>query len=403
MSSDLSFMERAIELGRLSLPVAGVNPAVGAVLVAGGRVLGEGYHRGPGTPHAEAAALAEAFKAIPRSSTLPPGATLYCTLEPCCHSGAGKRTPPCTEAIIASGIERVVFACRDPNPRVSGRGAERLREAGLAVEEGLMAQDAAGLLESFAVSIREHRPFIRLKWAQSLDGRIACNGGASRWITNEAARLAARGLRARHDAVMIGANTLRTDDPQLTVRSAARGGEAGERAQPRRIILAGGRPLDMSARLFSPPLREGTTVLAAAASAALEQCRAAGVRVLETGTGAAGMQDLGECFRLLYEDGVGSVMVEGGSGLLTSLLRQGLWDAATVFVAPKILGEGRSAVGDLGILSPDRGIALEGFRVESGAGFVRIDAVRGTECGTECDAVREGADRAEGGASCSPA
>ncbi|MGO8692318.1 MAG: bifunctional diaminohydroxyphosphoribosylaminopyrimidine deaminase/5-amino-6-(5-phosphoribosylamino)uracil reductase RibD [Rectinemataceae bacterium] len=384
MSSDLAFMERAIELGRRSLPLAGVNPAVGAVLVAGGRVLGEGYHRGPGTPHAEAAALAEAFKATPHSSTLPPGTTLYCTLEPCCHSGAGKRTPPCTEAIIAAGIERVVFACRDPNPEVSGRGAERLRSSGIAVEEGLMARGAAELLESFRVSIREHRPFIRLKWAQSIDGRIACRGGVSRWITNEAAREAAHELRARHDAVMIGANTLRADDPRLTVRLAACGdgdedpdgvdGHAG----PRRIVLAGERPLNMAARLFSPLLRGGTTVLASTGSAALEQCRSAGIRALETGRDGAGLPDLGEGFRALYADGIGSVMVEGGAGLLTSLLRRGLWDAATIFVAPRILGEGIAAVGDLDILSPDRGIALEGFRVEAGEGFARIDAMRGT-------------------------
>ena len=165
--------------GRLSLPLAGVNPAVGAVLVSGGRVLGEGYHRGPGTPHAEAAAIAEALTTVSPSATLPPGTTLYCTLEPCCQSGAGKRTPPCTDAIIASGVERVVFSCRDPNPQVSGRGAERLRAAGLAVEEGLDARCAAALVDYFSVSIRDRRPFIRLKWAQSLDGRIACRGGAS--------------------------------------------------------------------------------------------------------------------------------------------------------------------------------------------------------------------------------
>jgi diaminohydroxyphosphoribosylaminopyrimidine deaminase/5-amino-6-(5-phosphoribosylamino)uracil reductase len=378
-------MERAIELGRRSLPLAGVNPAVGAILVAGDRVLGEGYHRGPGTPHAEAAALAEAFKAIRQSSTLPPGTTLYCTLEPCCHSGAGKRTPPCTEAIIAAGIERVVFACRDPNPEVSGRGAERLRGAGIAVEEGLMTQGAAGLLESFRVSIREHRPFIRLKWAQSIDGRIACRGGVSRWITNEAAREAAHELRARHDAVMIGANTLRADDPRLTARLAACGEKDGtaDHSRPRRIVLAGRRPLNMAARLFSPPLSEGTTVLASTGSAALEQCRSAGIRALETGMDGQGLPELEEGLRALYADGIGSVMVEGGAGLLTSLLKRGLWDAVTIFVAPRLLGKGLEAVGDLDILSPDRGIALEGFRAEAGPGFVRIDAMRGTDGSAE--------------------
>lgn len=373
MCSDQSFMEGAIELGRRSLPLAGINPAVGAVLVAGGRVLGEGYHHGPGTPHAEAAAIAAALETIGSPSTLPAGSTLYCTLEPCCHSGNGKRTPPCTEAIIAAGVERVVFACRDPNPLVSGRGALRLRQAGIAVEEGLLSDRAEGLLESFSVSIRDKRPFIRLKWAQSLDGRVACRGGVSQWITNEAARAASHDLRSGHDAVMIGANTLRVDDPRLTARTAASAG----RAMPRRLVLAGRRPLDLASRLFSPELREGTTVLAASASPALEQCRAEGLRSLEIGRDEGGLPDLEGAFRALYADGIGSVMVEGGAALLTSLLKGGLWDALTVFVAPLILGEGIDAVGDLDVLSPDRGIAFEDFRFESGAGFARIDATRG--------------------------
>ncbi len=387
MCSDSAFMERAIELGRLSLPLSGVNPAVGAVLAAGGRILGEGYHRGPGTPHAEAAAIADALKAAASSPRLPRGTTLYCTLEPCCHSGAGKRTPPCTEAIIAAGVERVVFSARDPNPLVSGRGAARLREAGIAVEEGLEASCADGLVDHFSVSIRRKRPFIRLKWAQSLDGRIACRGGTSKWITNQAARDAAHDLRAAHDAVMVGANTLREDDPRLTVRSAGQADSPG----PRRLVLAGRRPLDMAARLFSPSLREGTTVLAAAASPALEQCRAAGVRAIETSRDADGWPELEEVFRALYADGVGSVMVEGGAGLITSLLKRGLWDALTVFVAPLIIGEGVSAVGDLGVLSPDRGVALEEPCVEAGEGYTRIDARRRE---TKAD---------EDGAPCSPA
>ena len=375
MCSDLSFMERALELGRLSLPLAGVNPAVGAVLVADGHILGEGFHHGPGSPHAEVVAIAAALAALGPSSTLPPGTTLFCTLEPCCHSGGGKRTPPCTELIIAKGIQRVVFACRDPNPRVAGRGAACLVEAGIAVEEGLLAERAATLLESFAVSIRNKRPFIHLKWAQSLDGRVACSNGVSRWITNQVARDEAHDLRARHDAIMIGANTLRTDDPQLTVRSAGNEG----RPSPRRLVLAGRQPLNLGARLFTPPLREGTTVLAATASPALEQCRAAGLGSIEIAPNAEGLPDLPLVFRELYKHGIGSVMVEGGAALITSLLKHGLWDALTVFIAPLILGEGIAAVGDLGILSPCRGIAFENFRFTSGEGFARVDATRRAE------------------------
>jgi diaminohydroxyphosphoribosylaminopyrimidine deaminase / 5-amino-6-(5-phosphoribosylamino)uracil reductase len=380
--SDFSFLERAIELGRLSLPLAGVNPAVGALVAAGGRVLGEGYHRGPGTPHAEAAAIAAALEALGSPAILPPDTTLFCTLEPCCHSGEGKRTPPCTEAIIASGIRRVVFACRDPNPRVSGRGAARLREAGIAVEEGVLAERAAALIESFSISIRDKRPFIRLKWAQSLDGRIACRGGASKWITNEAARDEARALRADHDAIMIGANTLRLDDPRLTVR----GSGNTDRPEPRRLVLAGRQPLDLSARLFSPQLREGTTVLAATASPGLRQCRNAGIRTLEIARSEGGLPDLEESFRALYADGIGSVMVEGGAALISSLLKRGFWDALTVFMAPLILGEGIAAVGDLAVPSPDLGIEFGGFHFKPGACFARIAATRGSSRAAEEEA-----------------
>jgi diaminohydroxyphosphoribosylaminopyrimidine deaminase/5-amino-6-(5-phosphoribosylamino)uracil reductase len=252
------------------------------------------------------------------------------------------------------------------------------------VEEGLLAQSAAELIDFFTISIRDKRPFIRLKWAQSLDGRIACRGGASRWVTNQAARDAAHDLRACHDAILIGANTLRVDDPQLTPRSAgnaAHGPAATDRPAPRagsrRVVLAGLRPLNMAARLFSPTLRKGTTVLAATASPALGQCRDAEIRVIEIRCDEGGLPDLEESFHALYADGVGSVMVEGGAALHTSLLKRGLWDALTVFVAPLILGEGVAAVDDLGILSPNQGIAFEEFRVEAGASFARIDARRG--------------------------
>src|SRR5271169_1167488 len=209
MGTDVSVMERALSLAQRSRPFAGVNPPVGAVLVRDGVVVGEGFHKGPGTPHAEVAALIDARARFNGTGQSFAGTTLFCTLEPCCHRGAGKKTPPCTDAIIAAGISRVVFSSWDPNPLVAGKGAARLQEAGVRVESGLLADRADKLIEAFSVSIRFKRPFIRLKWAQSLDGRIACRGGASRWITNNDARASAHGLRASHDAVMIGAGTLR--------------------------------------------------------------------------------------------------------------------------------------------------------------------------------------------------
>ncbi|MGA2764910.1 MAG: bifunctional diaminohydroxyphosphoribosylaminopyrimidine deaminase/5-amino-6-(5-phosphoribosylamino)uracil reductase RibD [Spirochaetia bacterium] len=390
MGSDMSFMERAVSLARSSLAFAGTNPPVGAVLVRNGVIIGQGFHKGPGTPHAEAAALLDARTALQRSGESLEGTTLYCSLEPCCHYGSGKRTPPCTEAIIAAGISRVVFASRDPNPLVSGRGAARLREAGVLVVEGLLADRADELLEAFAVSIRLRRPFIRIKWAQSLDGRLACRSGVSRWITNDEARAQAHELRSQHDAVMIGAGTLRSDDPELTVRSGPFGPELGSR-QPARIVLAGREPLPIAARVFSSSLKDRTIVVAARSGPAAAQCRLAGLRVVEVGSASDGLPDLLECFHALYKDGIGSVFVEGGSRLITALLARGLWDALSVFTAPLILGQGVEAVGDLGIESPASGIKLKNARFRSGDGFIRLDARNPEECrGAPAARVREG-------------
>ena len=318
------------------------------------------------------------------------GATLYCSLEPCCHCGGGKRTPPCTEAIIAAGISRVVFASRDPNPLVSGKGAARLREAGVLVVEGLLADRADELLEAFTVSIRLRRPFIRIKWAQSLDGRLACRGGVSRWITNDEARAQARELRSEHDAVMIGSGTLRSDDPELTVRSGLFRPELGSR-QPARIVLAGREPLPLAARVFSSTLKDRTIVVAARSGPAAGQCRLAGLRVVEVGSAPDGLPDLLACFHALYEEGIGSVFVEGGSRLITALFARGLWDALSVFTAPLILGQGVDAVGDLGIESPASGIKLENARFRAGDGFIRLDARNPETCrGTAAARVREG-------------
>ena len=390
MDRDVSFMERAISLARSSLPFAGINPPVGAVLVRNGVVIGRGFHKGPGTPHAEAAALMDARASLHEAGVSLAGTTLYCSLEPCCHCGKGKRTPPCTEAIIVAGISRVVFASRDPNPCVSGKGASRLREAGVLVEAGLLADRADELIEAFAVSIRMQRPFIRIKWAQSLDGRLACRGGASRWITDSEARAQAHRLRSQHDAVMIGAGTLRSDDPELTVRDAPVSSELGSR-QPVRVILAGRELLPAAARVFSLALRDRTIVVAARSSPAGAQCRSTGVQVMEVVPAEDGLPDILESLRALYAAGIGSVLVEGGSRLITAFFALGLWDAITVFTAPLILGQGIEAVGNLGIESPDSGIKLEKARFEADGGFMRLDAMNpGSSMGTPAASVLEG-------------
>jgi riboflavin-specific deaminase-like protein len=241
------------------------------------------------------------------------------------------------------------------------------------VEQGLLVDRARDLIEAFTVSIRLRRPFIRLKWAQSLDGRLACRGGASRWITNEQARGFGHQLRGMNDAVMIGAGTLRTDDPELTVRSAPK--DPGlELRQPLRVVLAGSSPLPLQARLFAQGLRGRTLVMAASGSQPLAQCLSAGIPVREVAADDEGLPDPAESLRVLYAEGIGSVLVEGGSRLLTRLLAEGLWDALTVFTAPLILGQGIEAVGDLGILTPGDGIRLQGPRLQAFEGFTRLDA-----------------------------
>ena len=373
MRMDAFFMEQALSLGERSRPFAGINPPVGAVLIRNGAIIGRGFHRGPGTPHAEVAAMLDARRSLPDAGQSLAGSTLYCTLEPCCHCGSGKRTPPCTEAIISAGISRVVFASQDPNPLVAGKGAERLRTAGIRVEGGVLTERADVLIEAFSVSIRLGRPFVRLKWAQSLDGRLACRNGASRWITNSQARAAAHALRARHDAIMIGAGTLRADDPSLTVRRAPLGADAGTR-QPLRVVLAGRSLLPLDARLFSSSMKDRTLVLAASGCPAAAQCRSSGLLLREVSSDDRGLPDLGECLHVLYAEGIGSLLVEGGAAVLSALAARSLWDALTVFTAPLLLGDGISPIGDLGISSPDQGIMLGRGGFQLGDGFVRFDA-----------------------------
>jgi len=203
-------MRSALELARRGLGIVAPNPAVGCVLVQGGRVVGRGWTQPGGRPHAETEALR-------RAGAASRGAVAYVTLEPCCHWG---QTPPCTDALVAAGVRRVVVGAEDPDPRVSGRGIERLRAAGIEVELGICAEAAAELAAGFLLRMRAGRPLVTLKLATTLDGRIATHGGESQWITGPLARQRAHALRADHDAIMVGSNTAVVDDPLLTCRLA---------------------------------------------------------------------------------------------------------------------------------------------------------------------------------------
>jgi diaminohydroxyphosphoribosylaminopyrimidine deaminase/5-amino-6-(5-phosphoribosylamino)uracil reductase len=327
-------MEHALALAGRGLGSAAPNPVVGAVVVSNGEVVGEGFHRAAGEPHAEVLALAQAGERAR-------GATLYLTLEPCTHFG---RTPPCAPAVIAAGIAKVVVACADPDPRVAGGGLRSLAEAGLEVvraDEDLRERCALQN-QFFLASVVNGRPFVTLKYAMSLDGKIACASGHSQWISGPQSRAIVHEERALHQAVMVGIGTALADDPLLTVRDLP-----GAR-QPVRIVVDSLARLPANARILNSaggPVWVAVGPRAPAARIATLRARGARVEVLPEGL------DLGVLMKRLLSEGIRSVLAEGGGELAASLLRAKLLTRLLVFVAPMLIG-GRGApspVGGLGV------------------------------------------------------
>jgi diaminohydroxyphosphoribosylaminopyrimidine deaminase/5-amino-6-(5-phosphoribosylamino)uracil reductase len=334
-SSDEPHLRRALRLAARGRFGVSPNPMVGAVLVRDGVVVGEGWHRRVGGPHAEREALAVAGEAAR-------GATLYLNLEPCSHFG---RTPPCADAVIAAGVARVVACHGDPDPRVSGQGFARLRAAGIAVEAGFLVREAVRLNYRFLIAAVERRPAVTLKWAMSLDGRIATAAGESQWITSPAARKWALELREEHDAILVGSGTVLADDPRLTRRLP--GGKRRASGAPKppivRVVLDRRLRTPPTARLFQEP-GEVLIYTRKTANGGKEAARlaAAGATVvpLETPEPAAVLADL-------QERGVRSVLVEGGGAIHAAFVAAGLYDRVAAACAPLLLG-GRAAPGPLG-------------------------------------------------------
>ena len=318
-------MTRAIELARSALGSTSPNPAVGAVVVQNGAVVGEGYTLPPGQRHAEIGALDQAGRSAR-------GATLYCTLEPCCHYG---RTPPCTDAIIAAGIARVVYAVRDPNPRVDGGGEAALRASGIAVH--LEPESAADELhEAFSKHVTTGLPFVTAKFAMSLDGKIATRTGSSQWITGPLARTRVQRMRKELDAIMVGIGTTLADDPQLTARDAD-GGVLPTNLQPVRVVVDSSGRTPPNARMLSQP---GRTIIATAAGVdpdRVARLEDAGADVREF-PGTDGRVDLAGLMRNLGNQGIVSVLVEGGGVVLGAALDARLIDKVCAFVAPMLIG-----------------------------------------------------------------
>lgn len=318
-----------MRLARRGIGRTSPNPPVAAVIVHGGEVVGEGCHRGAGKPHAEVEALRAAGERAR-------GAAIYVTLEPCCHYG---RTPPCAPALIHAGIKRVVAPLADPDPRVAGKGFDELRRAGVQVVVGVGQKEAESLIEAHRKYVTERMPFVTLKMAASLDGKIATRAGRSRWISSEKARRWSRRLRRLNDAIMVGLGTVIADDPELQAPP-LRSGQAGEgtRRQPLRVVVDSLARLPLNARLLAnsrqPPL---IAVTEKADLRKAQQLRELGAEVL-TVPSDHGRVDLRELLRELAEREITSVIVEGGGTLAASLLEKGLVDRVAIVIAPIILG-----------------------------------------------------------------
>jgi diaminohydroxyphosphoribosylaminopyrimidine deaminase/5-amino-6-(5-phosphoribosylamino)uracil reductase len=326
---DAAFMARALELARLGLFTTDPNPRVGCVIAAGEVVVGEGWHRRAGGPHAEVIALEAAGSAAR-------GATAYVTLEPCSHHG---RTPPCADALITAGIGRVVYALRDPNPKVDGGGVARLAAAGIPVEGGVLERESQELNPGFMSRMTRGRPWVSVKLAASLDGATALPGGESRWITGEAARADVQRLRARSSAVMTGSGTVIADDPRLDVRL------PGVERQPLRVVLDSKLRTPPGARILAPPGR--ALILCTTddpeKSAPLA---AAGADVVAVGASEGGV-DLAAALAELAAREVNELLVECGAGLAGALLSARLVDELLLYLAPTLLGRGARPLADL--------------------------------------------------------
>lgn len=329
-------MRAALGLARRGLGTTWPNPSVGCVVVRDGRVIGRATTAPSGRPHAEP-------RALEMAGPLARGATVYVTLEPCNHWG---QTPPCCEALIEAGVARVVVAMRDPDPRVNGEGLDRLRSAGIAVTEGVLAAEAREVAAGFASRMTNHRPLVTLKLASTLDGRIATGSGESQWITAEPARRMAHALRGRHDAVMVGVGTVLADDPDLTCRI------PGFRStQVVRIVVDTHLRTSLTSRLVVSAGSDPTWMLIRASTDADRRRAVAdlGVRVIAVPGAEAGV-DLAKGLAALAEAGLTRVLVEGGAKIAAALLREDLVDRIAWFHAPSVMGgDGWPAVRPFGV------------------------------------------------------
>jgi diaminohydroxyphosphoribosylaminopyrimidine deaminase/5-amino-6-(5-phosphoribosylamino)uracil reductase len=368
IADKMDYMARALSLAKLALGSVSPNPAVGAVIVKNGKVVGQGYTQPPGGPHAEIMALKEAGERAR-------GATMYVTLEPCCHYG---RTPPCTKALIDAGIAEVRSAMIDPNPLVSGKGKTELEKAGIHVKTGEKAESACEIIEAYIKYITERVPFVTAKFAMSLDGKIATRTGDSKWISGDESRRFVHFLRYVNDAIMVGVNTVLTDDPQLTVRCCSNGGLSHK--QPLRVIVDTEGKTPTTAKIFDSHGNVMIAVGETASPARKRALRRAGAEVVELPV-KRGLVHLPALLTALGERQITSVLAEGGGTLLGSLFDLGLVDKVIGFIAPVIIGgkQAKTPVAGKGVENVLDSIKLERVRTERINGDVMISGYVGKE------------------------
>ena len=354
------YMREAIRLARRGLGQTSPNPVVGAVLVRDGEVIGRGFHKKYGGKHAEINAIEDAGGDVN-------GATLYVTLEPCCHHE--KKTPPCVDTLIKERVGRVVVGILDPNPLVNGRGVERLRSRGIEVTVGVREEECSLLNKAYFKHVRTGLPFVTVKYAQTLDGRIATKTGSSQWISSQPFLKYVHRLRSINDCVVVGIETVLADDPKLNVRL-VRGRD------PVPVVVDSRLRVPLKSQILKGnserrPVIATTSKGRRSKSSSLERL---GARVLVVEENAEGHVDLRKLMERLGAMGVTSALVEGGSGIITSLFKEGLVDKLIVCLAPKILGKGLEAIGDIGITHIDDAIRLSDSRIKKMGDDMVIEA-----------------------------
>ncbi len=350
------FMQESFELAIKALGMTSPNPLVGSVVIKNGEVIGRGYHRRAGEDHGEKAAIKNALD----NGHNVEGADLYCNLEPCCH--LNKKTPPCAQFIIEKKIGRVFISNLDPNPQVSGKGVEMLKEAGIDVEFGIMKSQGEELNKIFFHNMTQKRPYIHIKVAQTLDGKISTVSGDSKWISDEHARKEVHRMRLMYDAVAVGSHTLMNDNPSLTIRH----GIEAQNKVPYRIVFGHPTRMDFKKNLFNDENKDKTIVVYSDEKEAFDESTRPETTFIKAPLRKDGLYpyeiDLKQALEQLYKFGICSILVEGGSKLVSTFIDQNLYDELSVYIAPKIIGNGQGFYANSMNLSMDKAISFDEMR-----------------------------------------